>query len=113
MDPTTMDLDQIRDWAARRLPECEGWTDAFFREMDVIDRHPIPATLDAIAGLMPENYWWLRVDLSWGETFWIAGPVGVGLYTIKIPDTGDEILDRARLYMLATLAEDKDKEPRP
>ena len=119
-DPTTMDLDQIRDWAARR----QGWEyEPIFpsgwygvHEDKRSSLHPIPPTLDAIAGLMPSGYEWDRCEDTDDGKVWrsfkrindwkrLVGPV--------VPDTGNELLDRARLAMLATLAEDRNKEPRP
>jgi hypothetical protein len=137
MDPTTMTLDEIRDWAARR----QGWTEttpAMCDDQSVpLDAqwhrptrsgspgsltwciHPIPPTLDAIAGLMPEGWWWTREGGSSPNPQglllkWAACQIGSDRWGIvTVPDTGNELLDRARLAMLATLAEDKHKEPRP
>jgi hypothetical protein len=137
MDPTTMDLTQIRDWAARR----QGWTETTPAMCD--DQpvplgaqwhqptrsgspgsltwciHPIPSTLDAIAGLMPPDWIWEKTRALMGErASWRATHPKYHYYLaehlrVSILDTGNELLDRARLAMLATLAEDRNKEPRP
>ena len=116
MDPTTMDLDQIRDWAARR----QGWerntfgfwtkpTTCVYRDHD--DEHPVPPTLDAIAGLMPVRWWWERVWDVFNFAFvWFAGKGTDDHRLVRLEATKDELLDRARLAMLATLAEDRNKE---
>jgi hypothetical protein len=115
----TMNLDELRDWHVKRL----GWRQAFrhrhasgveqwWWERDNGDEcqdHPIPATLDAIAGLMPSGWEVFRVwQGQLGE--WRAY-VRIGeedqWRKVVAPDTGDELLDRARLAWLAWEAEAK------
>jgi hypothetical protein len=123
MDPTTMTLDEIRDWAARR----QGWARHQYGEQwwyslpdgnrpktTFTHEYPIPPTLDAIAGLMPSGWTWAR----WGDGTWNAQrcypatvlPKDADMTILETIDTGNELLDRARLAMLATLAEDRNKE---
>jgi hypothetical protein len=102
----TMNLDELRDWFARRTDKFPHWSDAHARMLDQLGAHPIPATLDAIAGLMPPGWWWSRFETGACGVKWVAGPYG-GFASVSIPDTGDELLDRARLAMLAWEAKAK------
>lgn len=121
---STMTTAQLCDWHAERAgwkyePGVEGdpvWhkRDANWqRGHDHPDgsqyEHPFPPTLDGAASAMPEGWWWRRSDLSWGETWWLAGPPTVELYTVKIPDTNDEPRDRYLLAALAVMKEDENK----
>ena len=116
-DPTTMDLDQIRDWAARR----QGWDTytasngitvwhrgGFGKADDPYQQssnaHPIPATLDAIAGLMPEP-WRSTTTIHIGTSNTVA--LAVNSCQWIRADGENEILARARLAMLATRAKDR------
>jgi hypothetical protein len=122
MDPTTMTLDEIRDWAARR----QGW-DAYVASNGITvwhrggfgkaddpyqqsgSSHPIPPTLDAIAGLMPSGWKTFRVWKGQAGEWraYVRRGTGDDWDRVTTIDTGNELLDRARLAMLATLAEDK------
>ena len=116
MDPTTMTLDEIRDWAARRQGwEWQGGCKWFNSRKSGIDAtiyvHPIPPTLDAIAGLMPPNVRTFKsLPTRDGNLVFYDAVNSRHLIIETVPDTGDELLDRARLAMLATLAEDRNKE---
>jgi hypothetical protein len=105
---TDMSLDQIRDWHAKRLGWQQYGTKAPYwtRGPEIETRHPVPATLDAIAGLMPPGWDWQRNHVDW-----IAGKRGGARRTVwrmaSTPDTGDELTDRARLAWLAWEAEAK------
>jgi hypothetical protein len=107
-----MTLDELRDAHAKRLGwEWQGGCKWFNSRKSGIDAtiytHPIPATLDAIAGLMPSGWWWRRfIDLD-GSVCWVAGQDISRWVVCKVPDTGDELLDRARLAWLAWEAEAK------
>ncbi len=111
-----MNLDELRDAHAKRL----GWkyeepftgSDSlpwynFKQDVGSIS-HPIPATLDAIAGLMPPNVRTFK-DMPTRD----GGPVCYNavdsghLIIATVPDTGDELTDRARLAWLAWEAEAK------
>ena len=106
-DPTTMDLDQIRDWFAahRYWNFYDGW---WHRPGTSTLSHPVPATLDAIAGLMPPSVRTFKSlpTRDGNPVFYDAVDSG-HLIIATVPDTGNELLDRARLAMLATLAEDR------
>jgi hypothetical protein len=106
----TMNLDELRDWHVKRL----GWRQAFrhrhasgveqwWWERDNGDEcqdHPVPATLDAIAGLMPPNWEWC-MDVDVLEAY--RDTTGY----VWVERTGDELTDRARLAWLAWEAEAK------
>jgi hypothetical protein len=116
----TMNLDELRDAHAKRL----GWhqiraNGATKEDGDdglywakggrMMWDHPVPATLDAIAGLMPSGWEVFRVwQGQLGE--WRAY-VRIGeedqWRKVVAPDTGDELTDRARLAWLAWEAEAK------
>jgi hypothetical protein len=109
----SMNLDELRDAFARRTHTQHSqnpdlWEDD--RNVDVVwGPHPIPATLDAIAGLMPSGWEVFRVwQGQLGE--WRAY-VRIGeedqWRKVVAPDTGDELTDRARLAWLAWEAEAK------
>lgn len=108
-NPNTMNVDELRDWCARD----DGWEYSNGREgpfwineaARVVLSHPFPATRDGAAEAMPEGWWWLKTDLSYQTTWWVAGPPNLGLYTVKTIDTGDEIADRYRLAVLARMAD--------
>jgi hypothetical protein len=113
-----MTLDELRDAHAKRKMLADltephtmewaerEWDNEFFRRADLNGWHPIPATLDAIAGLMPPDWDWQRNHVDW-----IAGKRGGAQRTLwrmaSTPDTGDELTDRARLAWLAWEAEAK------
>jgi hypothetical protein len=118
MDPTTMTLDEIRDWAARRHGWDTGidgesniyyWWKAPFLVDTATHHHPIPPTLDAIAGLMPSGWKTFRVWKGQAGEWraYVRRGTGDDWDRVTTIDTGNELLDRARLAMLATLAEDK------
>jgi len=102
-------VDECRDW----LAADEGWKRKGDRWKHPVwhklgsgqKRHHIPATLDAAAAAMPEGWWWLKSDLSFFETWWLAGRKA--LYEIKIRSTGNELADR---FNLAVLVREKIKE---
>jgi hypothetical protein len=101
----TMTLDELRDAHAKRL----GWTfehGYWMKDGAVYTGQPVPATIDAIAGLMPSGWWWSRFETGACGVKWVAGPYG-GFASVSIPDTGDELTDRARLAWLAWEAEAK------
>lgn len=105
-----MTLDECRNELADRAGHNDigsPGTIAFVHRSDVtrlIQAHPIPATLDAIAGAMPEG-WWLtlchepRTD---GTSVWITSASdthedgGVGFNGVE-SRSDTEILARARL----------------
>jgi hypothetical protein len=110
----TMNLDELRDAHAKRLGwewqiGC-NWFNSRKTGIDAtIYTHPVPATLDAIAGLMPSGWEVFRVwQGQLGE--WRAY-VRIGeedqWRKVVAPDTGDELTDRARLAWLAWEAEAK------
>ena len=115
----TMNLDELRDAHAKRLgwepfQTSVGpvvWHRGSFLSGEPYSQgnpgcHPIPATLDAIAGLMPSGWRWtrrLQADLS---LIWLATNTTLGK-SVVIDDTGDELTDRARLAWLAWEAEAK------
>lgn len=112
-NPHTATQQELRDWLAGE----DGWVkvkdvyggDAWRKRSLLHDphsnwSHPHPPTLDGAAAAMPVGWWWLRSELSYGETWWLAGPPDMNLYTVKILDTGDEITDRYRLACLARVA---------
>lgn len=105
-DPTSATLDEIRDWFARRTHTQHETRHELWQEDCRIDadwtHHPIPATLDAIAALMPKDWWWSRFETVASGVKWNAGPYG-GFDRVSVFDTGDELLDRARLALAATL----------
>lgn len=107
----TMNLDELRDAHAKRL----GWEycplvfGGSWHKDGKYCMHPVPATLDAIAGLMPSGWGWRKFG---GE--YRAGPIvnGGGIMAgVSVPITGDDIeaekTDRARLAWLAWEAEAK------
>jgi hypothetical protein len=101
----TMTLDELRDAHAKRLGwEWQGGCKWFNSRKTGIDAtiytHPVPAALDAIAGLMPSNWTWERRNGKWYAFHPYPDEVRTG-------DTGDELLDRARLAWLAWEAEAK------
>lgn len=118
-------LDEIRDWFARRQgwrtepPQVDGlgdhrkywwkWTiSPSHGERTYAYFHPIPPTLDAIAGLMPPNVRTFKsLPTRDGNPVFYEAVNSEHLIIATVPDTGNELLDRARLAMLATLAEDK------
>lgn len=114
-----MTTDELRDWHAKRLgwtknenlgPPCgwlepDRWTrgdpgnDGTILPLNI---HPIPATLDAAASLMPEGWVWMRVsgtDCGKRCLLWTATNDSTGFEIT--PDTGDEIHDRLLLAKLA------------
>lgn len=120
-------LDEIRDWFARR----QGWernTFGFWTKpmtfvyRDHDDEHPIPATLDAIAGLMPSGYhitvgqyctppyyWWAEARPH-GMTDYPHDDSETPLYP-HVRSCESRILAEATLAYLAQI--EQDKEPRP
>ena len=126
----TMNLDELRDAHAKRLGwrlvaddgnlQRTCWINELYNGCPITgrtiivtkegeDTHPIPATLDAIAGLMPSGWEVFRVwQGQLGE--WRAY-VRIGeedqWRKVVAPDTGDELTDRARLAWLAWEAEAK------
>lgn len=110
--PTTPDQlramthDQRRDWWVQQ-PENGGWKKNFVAVRlgfsDVSSTHPLPNTLDAVAGLLPNNA--LYGKASHGEDrpgmYWWATSPGV---EVEVDDTGDEKCDRLRLACLALVA---------
>ena len=105
-DPRTWSLTECRDWLARddgwdrkyiQAADSKCWTNGDFWQCN----HPIPATLDAIAGACPEgalhcnDHWW----------FWFHPLSSVAKPGVKVGRTGDEKLDRARLAVLARMAQ--------
>jgi hypothetical protein len=105
-------LDQILAWATAREgwkyfparhslvgPQAEYWTRGQGTETEYAHKPPIPATLDAIAALMPEGWWWTKTAR------WYAGPKSEIAATT--PDTGDELFDRALLAYHATIASER------
>jgi hypothetical protein len=107
----TMTLDELRDAHAKRDDRFKHWP--HLRFLDQIGAHPVPATLDAIAGLMPPGWWWTREGGSTPNPNglllkWAACQVGHDRWgVVTTPDTGDELTDRARLAWLAWEAEAK------
>jgi hypothetical protein len=121
----TMTLDELRDaHAKRKFPYLADLPGQHLRFLDSIGAHPIPATLDAIAGLMPPNYH-IQVGqccvppYSWSA---YARPYGMTDYPHTEPQGDEEggeplypfvsgceseILARARLAWLAWEAEAK------
>lgn len=108
MTPNTMTLDEVRDELARmdgwnKRPSNNGilwyanngaWT--YF--------HPHPATLDGAAAALPEGWSWIRGGNRWSGIH--PGSVFSWKDT-RVPDTGDELLDRYRLALSCRLAEVK------
>jgi hypothetical protein len=111
----SMNLDELRDAHAKRLG-WKGYGENWWRhelsppgDSKSYFTHPVPATLDAIAGLMPSGWEVFRVwQGQLGE--WRAY-VRIGeedqWRKVVAPDTGDELTDRARLAWLAWEAEAK------
>jgi hypothetical protein len=99
-----MTLDELRDAHAKRLgwEPCPLVYDGCWCKGTKYCRHPIPATLDAIAGLMPSGWLWTRTNGCWH-----AYPHAVSSLRVSVLDTGDELTDRARLAWLAWEAEAK------
>jgi hypothetical protein len=101
----TMNLDELRDAHAKRLGwewqiGC-NWFNSRKTGIDAtIYTHPVPATLDAIAGLMPPNWEWC-MDVDVLEAY--RDTTGY----VWVERTGDELTDRARLAWLAWEAEAK------
>jgi hypothetical protein len=97
-----MNLDELRDAHAKRL----GWDycplvyDGSWHKDGKYCKHPVPATLDAIAGLMPPNWEWC-MDVDVLEAY--RDTTGY----VWVERTGDELTDRARLAWLAWEAEAK------
>ncbi len=68
MNPDTATIDECRDYIAQAM----GWslqTDGFNRMWvkfpeGGINNHPIPLTLDAAAGALPEGWSWLNLDFG-------------------------------------------------
>jgi hypothetical protein len=113
----TMNLDELRDAHAKRLgwetyTASNGIVVWFKGGFGVADDpyqqnskdHPIPATLDAIAGLMPPNWKWYREHYRINKIQWSAHTTNM---SVRVDDTGDELTDRARLAWLAWEAEAK------
>jgi hypothetical protein len=97
-----MNLDELRDAHAKRDGAYKHYLD--LRWLDKIGAHPIPATLDAIAGLMPHGW-----TVTCTKTHWYAvdprkNPPDPYVSSRR---TGDELTDRARLAWLAWEAEAK------
>ena len=71
--------------------------------------HPLPDTLDAVAGLLPEGLSWRR-QMIWtcsnrsGDSLAFVSLNSVGDVAEFVPDTGDEKCDRLRLACLALVA---------
>ena len=100
-----MNLDELRDAHAKRLGwEWQGGCKWFNSRKTGIDAtiytHPVPDTLDAIAGLMPPNWEWC-MDVDVLEAY--RDTTGY----VWVERTGDELTDRARLAWLAWEAEAK------
>jgi hypothetical protein len=102
----TMTLDELRDAHAKRLG-WKGYGENWWRhessppgDSKSYFTHPIPATLDAIAGLMPPNWEWC-MDVDVLEAY--RDTTGY----VWVERTGDELTDRARLAWLAWEAEAK------
>jgi hypothetical protein len=117
----TMTLDELRDAHAKRLGwrlvaddgnlQRTCWINELYNGCPITGRtiivtkegediHPIPATLDAIAGLMPPNWEWC-MDVDVLEAY--RDTTGY----VWVERTGDELTDRARLAWLAWEAEAK------
>jgi hypothetical protein len=69
---------------------------------------PTPTTLDAVASLMPEAWWWNKHDTHLGGVRWHAGPRS-GAPCVTVSDTGDELRDRTTLANAARLIAEHDE----
>jgi hypothetical protein len=104
----TMNLDELRDAHAKRLGYEQSprnkkyWCDGRRCDAEWMEVHPVPDTLDAIAGLMPSGWVWTRTNGCWH-----AYPHAGSSFRVSVLDTGDELTDRARLAWLAWEAEAK------
>jgi hypothetical protein len=108
----TMTLDELRDAHAKRL----GWEycplvfGGSWHKDGKYCKHPIPATRDAIAGLMPPDWMWAKYPDKWTADWfpkWNPESRKPPAATVTTPDTGDELTDRAQLAWLAWKAEAK------
>ena len=107
-------LNVLRDW----LAQDDGWkpvvnfdTERWVRAGErPIFSHPYPATIDGASSAMPEGWTWQRVlhrlNLEWWAQHFDYHHAfrGRSELSISILDSGDEILDRYRLAVLARLA---------
>ena len=101
-----MTLDQCRAWLIEPMwtRATVGWwcTD----RLKFSPAHPIPPTLDAIAACIPEGWKWGRELSRW----WANSPRPDGPRNyryVRVPDTGDEKLDRARLAVACWMENDR------
>ena len=62
-------------------------------------------TLDGIAALWPEGWWWRRYPLPCTNVVWEAGRHGDSVIKVKFLDTGNEHNDRLRLLLAVLEAE--------
>lgn len=122
IDPSTMTLDEIRDWLAER----KGWerrsthydgtplvgTQERWFKYDCIyvggeDDHPIPRTLDAAAAAMPETWksWSVSSHMDVMNEY-TAQAFRDGSSDERYATADTEILARFRLAALCILAEE-------
>jgi hypothetical protein len=115
-------LDELRDWFAARdgwtndaVPDATGdweWQKTLRTgDVDKRENHPYPATLDAAAGAMPEQWVWYKTYAEYSGVYNSVHPRGLGeAITAEVPDTRDEIHDRYLLAYRACCAMDQAKE---
>jgi len=99
MNPNEWTLDQCRDF----LAECKGWAG-----FSLSGRKPIPATLDAIAGALPEGVTWREVKHVCGESWSaVAEQKSSGSLVSYSHNSDTERLARARAACLAWIEHKK------
>jgi hypothetical protein len=118
-----MTLDELRDAHAKRLgwepfQTSVGpvvWHRGSFLSGEPYSQgnpgcHPVSATLDAIAALMPSGWLWGKgrqphINGGYEWRWWAENSTLTNF--VDVVDTGDELTDRARLAWLAWEAEAK------
>lgn len=109
MNPDTMTLHECRDAIAEAMGYTPvtnldlgriGWTRPDGRD---ILHHPLPATLDAIAGSLPEGWLWNEIRWFNGSKLWSARVYRFDPWDADGADADTELLARARASLKAWL----------
>src|SRR5689334_8550361 len=84
----------VQEYTTDHCAACDG-------KGRVVISHPIPASLDWFAGFWKEKLpgWTWRRRGSMLELLWSAHELGKFRSAITVPDTGDELHDRAALTL--------------